>query len=479
MAFPEVITRRVDASQVSQYRPKYRTFYAGFFERGPLNTLTSVYNQVDFKYRFGKPNINNIEEWMMIYNFFEYRNDEIIISRVVSENSRNAYFTFPESKVELNISNQEEFNNFGNENSLLTVVARNPGAWANGIKIAIFDSSVVNNNELIYSNYYAKDFVRSLANNQKYLVVFENSEPNEQLLITDNNFDYLNEFSEYIFIESKLKNQTFYGDNIINLSKGYSNAPTQAQITEIYESLGDSNDLDAKFILANPYAKNASIQLADTRQDCVAFVGIKGESEINSLTKSENAVVYIGEKIQKNIYTGKNVYVPFIGDVLGLRSYICNNQGIEISHCKSVNNLLNTEGVKKIYNDSEARELYDSNINIIKRGYNGFYPYSENTLKGTKLTDILIIQDLTKECESISNYYIFEQNDEFTRNDLRSKIIAILERYVANRLIQEYQVICDLTNNEQGANTINISVFYKPQFLIEVIRLNLVSVNNL
>lgn len=475
MPLPEVITTRIDNSVIPQFNQKYKTFFAGYFTRGPVEEATPVYSIVDFKEKFGKPGINNLEEWYTIYNYFEYQNDEIIISRVVSENSRNSYFTFPKTDLNMNISRLEEFGS--NANALVTVVSRNPGSWSNGVKVAIFGYREVLDNVIIHLNFRAKDFVRVLAEYQKYLVIFHNSNVVESTLIENNDYTKLNLESNYIYIENKTKTQAFYGDNIINLTGGYSNPPDPSAIARTYLDLGDSKDLDVKFVIANPYSKNTAIELADIRQDCLAFINVKTKDEVLSLTKSERAVVYLGEKIQTDIYTNKPVIIGFSGDIVGLRCYLSNNQGIEVSHCKPANNLLNTTKLTRVLTQAEIQDLYDNNINVVKKGFSGFYPFSENTLKGTKITNELIYQEMVKVCSDMVNYYIFEQNDQFTRSDLSSRLRNILETYKARGLIQDFKVICDESNNPVNSNEINVSIYYKPVFLIEVVRLNLIATN--
>ena len=99
---------------------------------------------------------------------------------------------------------------------------------------------------------------------------------------------------------------------------------------------------------------------------------------------------------------------------------------------------------------------------------NSYVFNTEIMLDGSTLTNKLIEYFLIKDCSRVAYKFIFEKNDEYTRNTFKSSIINIVETYVASRCISEYRVICDEKNNDNPV-TLVCDIMYKPQHLAEFI----------
>ncbi|ENP7033820.1 hypothetical protein ACEB11_001647 [Campylobacter coli] len=514
MPVPSVRFIDGDTSSTANYSQPRRVFYAGYFDKGSPDTLTPVYSILDFKTKFGKPNKNNMNDWFQIYNYFLYDNNEIVISRSIGENSVNASISYPFNDFDVRIDNLDDFRNKPviSENNFLRIIARNPGEWGNDLTVCIFTQYEVLNNMLIHSNYLAKDIQNSMGSNQYCICVFLKDTLMEKYILkeSENMVDTINENSNYIFIvfdpkkyklydgnihyvdglnrladgnEPNLDKVTFYGSNSLKLSNGYASLPSTTQIDETYKSVGESNDYVFDFIIANAQSPNSAINLADTRGDCCAFIGIprgiKPEEYIKQLQISNNAIVYYGSKLQLNPFNNQNIYVSCIGDIVGLRTRLINSQELSVSHCKTIYSFLNTIDLDIYLTESQIKDLYDLNINIVKKGYSGIYALSENTLKGSKLTNRIIYFNLVRECENVALYYVFENNDEYTRNDLASKIKEICRRYIADNNIEDFKIVCDISNNPTQDNNIYVDVYYKPKYLIEEIVFRIQAANEL
>lgn len=512
MPVPNVRFTKSDTSSMgNKTTQKRRVFYSGYFTRGIPNKLTPVYSILDLKIKFGKPDENNLDEWFQIYNYFEYGNREIVLSRIIGENSFNSSVSFPFDDFKIRIDDFDEFETkpFKSDNNFLRIIARNPGKWGDDLTISIFTNNELKNNRIIFNEVHAKELINHLSNNEYCICVFYKKTLVEQFKF-EKSVEYINRNSKYIFISFEPWNhryydgntmmvdglkeladgnmptsrmQVFYGDNSLKLSGGSETLPSIQQIYNSYMDVGESDEYIFDFILANNKFANAAIDLADKRADCCALIGIPRHTDafnfVNSLTKSSNAIVYYGYKLMRNIFTDKNIFVNCVGDVLGLRTYLINNKDLSSSHCKAIYNFRNYIDLEEYLNEEQIRDYYNSNINIIKKGYIGAYALSENMLNSEKLTNKIIYYNLVRDCENVVMHFIFEHNDELTRNDLSSKIKSICRSYVSDNNIEDFKVICDLSNNPNPDNNLYVDIYYKPKYLVEEIVINLQAVSNL
>lgn len=127
--FPEIKVITEDATSIISQNQTYNAFYAGHFERGPVNELTQITSIYDFKITFGKPLKSNFNEWFQIYNYFLYNNKCIYIVRTDSEQSAKA-------------------------SSPLGISAKYPGEYGNNILVTRANGGAIQvylNNELVDS----------------------------------------------------------------------------------------------------------------------------------------------------------------------------------------------------------------------------------------------------------------------------------------------------------------------------------------
>lgn len=515
MPLPQVKTNVIDKTIATNETQTKKVFFAGCFEKGIPNYLTPVYSILDFKIKFGKPNKNNLEDWFIVYNYFQYNNKEIILSRLIGNDSLNSMVSYPFKDEFQRIDNFDEFENNAimKKNNFLKIFARNPGSWGNDLRIAIFTNLEYINNSLIYKNYTAQSLLNNFLNKDEFcLCIFINDKLIEKWIFnkSQDSLKQINLKSNYIFIifdfkkckyfdgnlnnndgnfeliDGNLrttKNPTFFGSNCLKLSGGKTTEPLEKQIFDEYFNIGESNEYIFDFVIANFRAPLAAIILADNRQNagngCEAFINVpKDENPYNfceSLIKSNNAIVYYGNKLQINPFNNQKIWVSCIGDIVGIRTHLINNLELSSSHCKTFHNFLNAIEIDAIPNEQEIQKLYNNNINVVRKGHQGFYAFSENMLLGQKLTNRIIHNNLINDCTKIMNYYIFEHNDEITRSALTLKLINLCEKYKTDNNINSFKIICDETNNKNSDNNIYADILYSPKNLIEEITINLVA----
>ena len=110
------------------------------FARGPVEVPTIIRNENELLNNFAGPSSvdKHYEYWMTASSFLAY-GSQMRVVRSDSSNLKNA----SNSGADLKVKSTDDYNFKGyDENPITgtTVVARNPGSWANGIRVAIIDS---------------------------------------------------------------------------------------------------------------------------------------------------------------------------------------------------------------------------------------------------------------------------------------------------------------------------------------------------
>lgn len=427
--FPGVIVVENDTTEIVPRTQEYKVFYAGVFDRGPVNTVETISSVLDLKYTFGKHFELNTKEWMEIYNYFNYNNTSIDITRVVGENSLTA------SNIGgLKIQTEKDWNELPKVETI--IAASSCGGWGNVLRVE-FDVSKT----LKIQTYLNNEFIETTEVKLNYPIEIKT--------------DY---FYAYIL---DIKEKTF------NLSGGITFEPTAEQIQTAYEE-ANTEDTDYAFILANPNFINPAITLAEKKR-AIAMVNYTGD-----MVNSGSAIYYEGEKKQLDPFTGKSLSVPIIGDILGMRTNLLNDYGLIESHCKRSYEITDIISFRV----PDLRKLYDKNINSLGRGDYSYYSNSEILSNGKNLTQTLIYNDICKSLEKAARYFVFEFNDDITRSAFRKAINSKLETYKNSRAISNYTAICELSNqNASEPNSMSIDVYIAITGIAEQVKLKFTAYN--
>ena len=110
------------------------------FQKGPVNEPTTIENEQDLIDNFGEPlDIDkHYEYWLTASSYLSYGG----ILSVVRSDDDDLKNATDDGSPEIKILSSQDYNNKGydlNHLSNSIVAARNPGSWANGIKVAIID----------------------------------------------------------------------------------------------------------------------------------------------------------------------------------------------------------------------------------------------------------------------------------------------------------------------------------------------------
>jgi hypothetical protein len=141
LASPGLVVREVDLT-VGRIDPTADGIGAivAPFARGPINLPVIVENESDLLANFGEPasTDKHYEHWLVASSYLAY-GGSLQVVRADSTDLKNA---FVGSASSIKIRNLEEYYNLGYEDSTIagvTLASRNPGSWANGVKVCLID----------------------------------------------------------------------------------------------------------------------------------------------------------------------------------------------------------------------------------------------------------------------------------------------------------------------------------------------------
>ncbi len=140
LASPGIVVREVDLTigRVDSATDKNAALVAPF-EKGPVNLPIIIESEQDLIDNFGKPHNTDdqVEYWMVAASYLAY-GGQMSVVRAADNDMKNA----TDDGGDVSINSVDDYINKGYDENILsgTVVAsRNPGTWANGLKVAIID----------------------------------------------------------------------------------------------------------------------------------------------------------------------------------------------------------------------------------------------------------------------------------------------------------------------------------------------------
>jgi hypothetical protein len=142
LASPGIVVREVDltSGRVQPSSGKVGGIVAPF-AKGPIDVPTLVESENDLLNIFGEPypTDKHYEGWMVASSYLAY-GGSLRVVRADDINTKNA---FVGSASSVKIKSLENYEDLGYDENTITgvvVAARNPGSWANGIKVGIIDA---------------------------------------------------------------------------------------------------------------------------------------------------------------------------------------------------------------------------------------------------------------------------------------------------------------------------------------------------
>jgi hypothetical protein len=142
LASPGIVVREVDltSGRVNTSSDSVAALVAPF-AKGPIDSPAVIENENDLLNTFGQPysTDKHYEHWMVASSYLAY-GGRMLISRADDADLKNA---FVGTATSIKIKSDLHYNQLGyDENTItnVTVVGKNPGSWANDVKVAIIDA---------------------------------------------------------------------------------------------------------------------------------------------------------------------------------------------------------------------------------------------------------------------------------------------------------------------------------------------------
>jgi len=243
-----------------------------------------------------------------------------------------------------------------------------------------------------------------------------------------------------------------------------------------------------------------AIALAETRKDVIVFISpedsitgefIKGTGSDavdrileyrNQLPSTSYGLLDSGAKYQYDAYNDKRRWIALNGDIAGLAAITPepwdSNGGFNNGQIKNV--------IKLAFNPTKADRdnLYPKGVNpVVTFKGQGTVLFGDKTLLdrpsafdriGVRRLFIL----LEKSIEKSAQYQLFAINDDVTRAQFKNLIEPFLRDIKGRRGINDFQIICDATNNTPNVvetNNFVADIYIRPNYSINFITLNFIA----
>jgi hypothetical protein len=244
---------------------------------------------------------------------------------------------------------------------------------------------------------------------------------------------------------------------------------------------------DVAFVLIDPPARlmpdGTSMQTWALNQNNAATNGEDG-----LITRSRYASVYYPWGLATNL-DGNEVFVP--PSVAVLRTYAFNdqvsypwfapagfNRGL-VSVLSSVGYLNGeNEYVPVQLNQGQSDVMYENDVNPIRFiPGRGLVIYGQKTLSPVesalnRVNVARLVNYLNYQLDNLAKPFLFEPNDEYTRDSVQRTFESFMGDLVALRAVYDYAVLCDESNNTPeriDRNELWIDVAVKPTKAVEMI----------
>ena len=316
--------------------------------------------------------------------------------------------------------------------------------------------------------------------------------------------------TDWTLLGAPISNSTFLADNVnsFHLINAASAEPTVSERwANGWSKFADADAVDVSLLPlgnASPTLAQLVVQnVCEKRLDCMAFIS-PGQTDVenrlpfealnsiksfrdNSLNlNSSYAVIDSGWKYQLDTYNNIVRIVPLNADIAGLvaRTEFTDEAwfspaGFNRGQIKNV--------VKLAYNPtSEAHrdELYTRQVNpVVSFPGEGIILFGDKTAQTRpsafdriNVRRLFIV--LEKAIATASKFFLFEQNDSFTRSQFKNLVVPFLKTVQQRRGITDFKVVCDETNNTGEVidrNEFVADIFVKPTRSINFISLNFVA----
>ena len=355
--------------------------FAGQFNWGPINEITTVTSEVDLVNYFGKPDSNNFTDWFTASNFLAYaRNLKVV--RAANTSLKNAIANSSASAITVKNRTDYEQNYKGTSNAYGMWAAKYAGNLGNSLKVSVWSSSnstaftswtygsyfngapgtstyVANqlgtNDELHIAVIDEEGFISGTSNTvlERFGYVSKASNAKKDDGSSNYYVDVINDQSKYIWwlyhaegsgntswgAAASNTNYGFSGNVAItaSLSKGADATPSNAELQTAFDLFKNADEVDVSLLMTSDHGSTVSQyvaqNIAEYRKDAIAFISPElSDVLVTDGTAAANVKDYrttlglntsyafmdSGWKYQFDKYNNVYRWVPLNGDIAGL-----------------------------------------------------------------------------------------------------------------------------------------------------------------
>lgn len=401
----------------------------------------------------------------------------------------------------------------------LKIFAKTPGVWGNKIDVAIAHPDDFNKGKYITDGIPLDSQFDYIPYGDQFAVIVMYANEIQESFIVSLGLTDKNEKNEFTYIETMINSKSSYilvsvneavqgkpktclGEDLLKLSNGVDSTPGIDDIIDAYTIFDNKEEIDVDILICNETYPKAATDIAITRGDCIAFMGVPKSCSVGykstianqktlDFRKSLNidskyVTLCSNYKYQYCNELGGYRWVNLAADIAGLKAQTNYNQANWYAAAGLNRGLIKNCEALAYSPTSQMRDLlYKNGINpVVMFPNTGAVLWGQKTLQ-TKASSfdrvnvVSLFNHLERSLGRMSKYSLFEFNDSFTRNYLVSIIKPFLAQVKAGRGIQDYLVICDTSNNPASvvaANQLVIDVYIKPTYVAEFIHLRFVNV---
>ena len=425
-------------------------------------------------------------------------------------------------KIEIAIANPDDFESVTNDHSNYAVAfTEGSGTSVKNIMLtSLYDYYPVGNQFaiMVKAGNDIESFIVSFdkealdGNGKSLYVETVINEQSKHVYVINNDGLSIDKGVATYLVQDKYGNPTLPGaklTQVLTVQGGRNPALDKSGLKDAYFSVVDKEKYEIDVVIGNEKYPNIAIELADTRKDCIAYIGARFEDTVGKkAVDATNAIVstilntgtaeqepitrtmfaaYFGNYFR--IYDKYNKtyrWINVAGDMAGIRCDVTSNTapwwvsaGMSRGIIRNVNKIAFTPS-------QEQRDLlYKNGVNPIVA-----FPGTGNLVWGNKTLHPVassfdrinvrtLFNTLERSMAKAARSQVFEFNDPYTRNAVQSMFNPYLATIKAGRGITDYLVICDETNNTPDVisrNELRVDIYIKPNYAAEMILLTFTNV---
>ena len=275
-------------------------------------------------------------------------------------------------------------------------------------------------------------------------------------------------------------------DSVIKWLSGGDNGmiPTSGQIIQAYDDFTSRERYTFRMVINNgdaiPAVQQRIDRLCKQRMDCFGILDMPSASQrydaaVNYRRDTLNiqstySGIYSPDLQIRDAFSDLTIFIPPSGYIAGIFASTDYNYGTHFAPAglERANLSSSIIGLREDYEKEMVDYLFPNQINpIIKMSGKGYPVWGDSTLqsKTSKLSYIGVRRTMISIEVAITDsldYSVFNPNNDFTRFRTTQLIESYLEPKKINAAINDYDVICDETNNtntEIDEGKLNVDVF--------------------